>query len=291
MKFEHVSAASSRQAVIAIEGMTRPVSLLHLTDCHMNETDLREGHEAFKESFRAYGFDAFGTRSRFIEALNYANDKSFDGVVLTGDIVNGSTVGNLEFLESRLNSLKMPYLYTPGNHDWEYPLRPWGEETRADQYPKFNRFTGGQPDYRAIDIQGVTLVAIDNSTYQITEAQSDFLRKQLARGIPTLLFMHIPIYLPSLLPGVMKEWGSPIMMAAQGWDDRLRREWMVEETSDTTQAFYELLMENPYDNLIGVFCGHVHFAHAGEFGRGSRQYVTDQGFAGGYRIIHLLPAF
>ncbi len=290
MRIEHVLVPNQKQAIIKIEGLIRPLSLLHVTDCHMNETDLKDGEEAFAESMRLYGFDALATRNHFDDALRYANDKSFDCVALTGDVVNGATIGNLEHLEGRLERLAMPYLYTPGNHDWEYPHQSWGERTRAVQYPKFARITGGQPAYRAIALQGVNLVAIDNSTYQITEEQLAFFRERLAEGLPTLLFSHIPIYVPSLLPEVVKIWGSPIMMAAEGWDEKLRKEWMVEKTTAATRAFYELLLNNPYDNFVGVFCGHVHFGHASPFGRGSCQYVTEPGFAGGYRVIHLLPA-
>ena len=40
-------------------------------------------------------------------------------------------------------------------------------------------------------------------------------------------------------------------------------------------------------HLAGIFCGHVHFSHAGAFRENCLQYVTNPGFAGGYRIIEL----
>lgn len=289
MKFEHVTTMNPYQTLIRVEGLSRAATLFHITDSHMSETDDREGLEILAESVRLYNFDALDTRTRFDRALAYANDLSVDCVVLTGDIVNGATINNLDLLDGRLKTLRSPYLYTAGNHDWEYPHEPWGEATRSAQYPKFARFTAGNPSYRAFETHGVNLLAIDNSTYQITEDQLAFAEKELARGLPTLLFMHIPIYIPSLLEDVVHTWHSPIMMAAEGWDSKLMAQWQVEETRSATAAFYRLLMDNPHANLLGVFCGHVHFAHTDAFGRGSYQYVTQAGFSGGYRVIRLLP--
>ncbi|MDG0813801.1 metallophosphoesterase family protein [Cohnella rhizosphaerae] len=290
MKYEHVCTNSDRQTIIRVAGLPAPVTLLHLTDSHMNASDLTEGVEALAESIRLYNFDALDTQTRFDRALAYANDLQADAVVLTGDIVNGATAGNLSLLDKRLSSLRVPYLYTPGNHDWEYPGRSWGEATRAEQYPKFEPLMAGDPSFQTLEIGGIQLVAVDNSTYQISEAQLAAFEQALSRGLPTLLFMHIPIYVPSLLPDVVRVWGSPIMMAAQGWDANLMKQWQVEPAGMETLAFYELLMDNPQGNLIGVFCGHVHFAHDDAFGRGSRQYVTAAGLDGGYRVIRLLPA-
>lgn len=289
MKFNHLLASSDKQAIIEVEGLARPLTIFHLTDCHLNETDDREGAGALVESIRAYGLDALDTRHRFERALAYADEHAVDCIALTGDAVNGATLGNLDYLTGRLEALQAPYLYTPGNHDWEYPFEPWSEETRKAQYPKFDRLTEGNPAFRALTLQGVDLLAVDNSTYQITDEQLSFVEKRLAGGAPTLLFMHIPIYVPSLLGDVMKDWNAPIMMAAERWDPELQAQWMVADATPATRAFYDLLMANPHGNLMGVCCGHVHFAHADAFGRGSCQYVTQAGFAGGYRIVRLVP--
>ncbi|WP_139993437.1 metallophosphoesterase family protein [Paenibacillus paridis] len=289
MRFKHLPTINAKQTLIEVEGLASSATILHLTDAHLNETDIRKDKTIFMNSIKDYGFDALETRKQFETALTDANEKRYDFVVLTGDIINGATAGNLDYLETKLQELRSPYLYTLGNHDWEYPLQPWNEATRAEQYPKFNSFTNDSPAYQASLFNGINLLTIDNSTYQITKEQLHFTKKQLANGLPTLLFIHIPIYIPGLLPDVMKQWGAPIMMAAEGWDKSLQSQWKVAETTAETTAFYHLLLNNPHHNLIGIFCGHVHFAHTDAFGKGSYQYVTSPGFAGGYRLIHLLP--
>ncbi|RUS47502.1 metallophosphoesterase [Cohnella sp. AR92] len=288
MNVEHLPTASATQAIIQVEGLQAPVTLLHITDSHMNSTDESDGFPVLEQSWKEYTFDTLVTRSHFDQALAYANGLAVDGVVLTGDIINGATRSNLDYLESRLKTLRAPYLYTPGNHDWEYPGERWGEATRLAQYPKFERITAGNPACQAIEVGGILLLALDNSTYQISKAQLAFAELQLSRGMPTLLFMHIPISIPSLHEPVVEHWGSPIMMASEGWDPIRMKEWMVEPPSASTMAMYRMLWDNPYRNLIGLFCGHIHFSRRDMFGH-SCQYVTEAGFTGGYRVIRLLP--
>ena len=132
------------------------------------------------------------------------------------------------------------------------------------------------------------LVTLDNSMYQVTDEQVDFLRDELDSGQPCLLFIHIPIWLKSLAPEVMDKWQAPIMMASpDGWTEGSREKWRVAETSASTKACHELLTSKAATNLAGIFCGHVHFAHAGEVQPGCQQYVTAPGFEGGYRWIEL----
>ncbi|MDG0790534.1 metallophosphoesterase [Cohnella ginsengisoli] len=289
MKIEHIHVISDNQALIRIEGLTCPVTLLHVTDSHMNVTDAQEGLKVLVDSIAAYSFDPLNTINHFERALAYANELSVDGVLLTGDMINGATANNLEYLHSRLQSLNAPNLYTPGNHDWEYPGEPWGESTRQAQYGKFNRLTRGNPACQAVEIGGINVVAVDNSTYQVSPHQLAFVRTELQRGLPTLFLYHIPLYVPSLLKDVLRDWGSPIMMAAEGWEATHMEKWQVGPPSDSTLNFCQLLRENPYGNIIGSFCGHIHCSHKDALGEDCYQYVTQAGFAGGYRMIRLLP--
>ncbi|MFD0715834.1 metallophosphoesterase family protein [Paenibacillus sp. GCM10027626] len=290
MNFEHIFPYhNDKQTLIRVEGLQDAVTLMHITDSHMNETDIRDGAAALTESVRLYNYDAMDTRLKFEATLTYTCEINADAVVFTGDMVNGATVNNLALLERKFHALPMPWLYTLGNHDWEYPGCEWGEATRREQYPKFKPLTGGNPACEAKEVKGVLLITVDNSTYQISEEQLAFVKQELSRGLPALMFMHIPIYIPSLLPSVMRDWQSPIMLAAEGWDKEQQQRWMVESATETTKAFYRLMWDNPYGNLLGSFCGHVHNAHHDRFGDKSYQYVTQAGFAGGYRVIRLVP--
>ncbi len=78
------------------------------------------------------------------------------------------------------------FLYTPGNHDWEYPGQPWNDATREAYYPRFAGLTNGSPAQQVVVVGGVRLIGIDNSNYQVTTEQVAFVAEQLATGDPCL---------------------------------------------------------------------------------------------------------
>ena len=66
MQFEHILTANEKQALIRVEGLAKPTTLLHITDSHLNETDDREGTDIWAESIRQYSFDALESRTRLV---------------------------------------------------------------------------------------------------------------------------------------------------------------------------------------------------------------------------------
>ncbi len=295
MRIEHVDTTSTAETTIVVEGLQNVITLVHITDSHMAEADERDAEAIevgtqLRERFRARSGENVAPRDNFRRALARSKELGADYVVMTGDIIHFPSLANVEAIRDEVAAVDVPYLYTPGNHDWHFPHLLWSDETRAHYYPRFHGLTGGNPAFQARDIRGIRLVAIDNSNYQISAAQLAFLQAQLAAGLPCLLFMHIPIYIPSLAPDVLATWQAPIMMAAAGWTAETQKAWQVRDADASTQTCYEMLTEGQVDNLVGIFCGHVHFAHTDAFRDGRFQYVTGPGFQGAYRVIHVVPA-
>ncbi len=294
MRINHSTTEDETEAVIAIEGLERPLTLMHITDSHVIAGDKRdpEGLEAgprFDAMFRGESPGNTPQQQCFDQALDRSNQLKVDGTVLTGDIIHFPAVAAVELLENGLKSLQSPYLYTVGNHDWYFPHLPWNDDTREAYLPRLAHLMGHSPAAQVMKLGGVRLLALDNSNYQMTDEQLEFLRQQLGTGDPCLLFIHIPLYSAALGPAVLDKWRAPIMMAAEGWTDETRATWQVGEDDASTGACHAFLTGEEAKNLAGVFCGHVHFPHEGELRPGCVQYVTCQGFSGGYRVIRLKP--
>ena len=49
------------------------------------------------------------------------------------------------------------------------------------------------------------------------------------------------------------------------------------------------LTEGATENLAGISCGHVHFAHADTYREGRYQYVAARGFEGACRVTTIKP--
>ncbi|MDF2651351.1 MAG: metallophosphoesterase [Paenibacillus sp.] len=296
MYIEHLENDNVYETIIMVEGLETTITLLHVTDSHMS--DLNEKDKRFiesKENFQKFYEDrnwttTIKTRENFQNSLTLSKKMNADCVVFTGDIIHFPSSENIEATQNDLKLIGLPYLYTLGNHDWHYShLEQWNDETRAVNYSKFFELTNGNPAYQMLEVSGIRLIAIDNSNYQISEQQLLFFKEQLVTEKPCLLFMHIPIYIPSLEADVVQRWKAPIMMAAKGWKRDTMEKWSVRAVDESTREFCELLTEGKADNLIAIFCGHVHMPHKDEFRKGRFQYVTKPGYEEGYRIIKLKP--
>ncbi|MGY8825379.1 MAG: metallophosphoesterase family protein [Candidatus Latescibacterota bacterium] len=294
MQIRHQFDDDDSTATIYIEGLAEDLTILHLTDSHMVIGDERdpEASEHVDHFSQLFGERTPGnvpSREVFDQTIERIRSQSLDAAALTGDIIHFPAHAAIEHIEHGVETLGVPTLYTLGNHDWHFPHLPWSTETRAAYYPRFYGLTGGNPACQAIDIGGMRLITLDNSNYQVSPEQVEFLQQQLHSGLPCLLFIHIPLWIESLAPAVMAQWNAPIMMATQdGWTGEQRQRWKVPDNWQSTEACLNLLTaEDSSDNLAGIFCGHVHFPHIDAFRTERYQYVTKPGFEGGYRLIHL----
>lgn len=282
---------------IEIPGLPTELTIVHITDSHLTEADVRDDvtvqQLAIERTavFMPHGENERVTPGFLATHIDLCNEISAHGVVFTGDIIDFPSQLNLDLLKQTFSQLEMPYLYTLGNHDWSYPHLPFSDEVRSSHYDRFRDWSTRVPGCEVLELGDVNLVAVDNSNYQLTWEQFDFIRQQTETGRPSLLFMHIPVYQPDLAQDVRKVWGAPIMMGAPGWTVKAMQDWNVRETDDSTAAFCQWLSSHEQgDRVLGVFCGHVHFAHTGAYRPGRFQYVTEPGFTGGCRILRLKPA-
>ncbi len=226
----------------------------------------------------------------FEAAIQEAGRAGADAVLLTGDIVSFPSEANLAFVKQKLAQLNVPVMFTPGNHDWQFlHLEPWNEETRIRNMPLLADFMPSGSDVQVLTIGEVRLIAVDNSTYQVHEDQVIRIKQLLEDGVPTLLFMHIPVHTPRLTADVVRRWGAPIVMGGEGWTESLMGKWEVEPAGAATMEFCNLLRSDAFPNLGAVCCGHVHIPHVDELVPGRFQFVTQPGYENGYRIIRLIP--
>jgi hypothetical protein len=290
----HLDQSDPRHNRIEVPGLRHPVSLFHLTDCHLALADDRDP-EAAGEVVRSQGVfrpltpGGVDPWEVFAAALARAREEAVDAIVLTGDVLQIPSRAGVEALERSLRATGLPWVYALGNHDWWFPHLEWSTATRRAHHPRFGPVAGHAPAHQSRWLHGLRLVTLDNSTYQLDPEQVEFLERELAAGEPCLLCTHIPAYLPGLAPAVVERWGAPIMVGAPGWTAQTRARWCTGEDEPGTRRFGQLLAAGPPAHLVGIACGHVHLAHADPVAPGVVQYVTQAGFEGGYRVMHLLP--
>lgn len=200
-----------------------------------------------------------GDPAAFSKMLSTASAEKADLVALTGDTVSFPTLANVEFVAGELGKCGLDWIYTAGNHDWHFEgdsgsdaeqRARWIERRLLPLYP-------GKVDplmYSKV-VKGVRFVAIDNSIYHITEAQLAFWRSEAAKGDPTVLLMHIPLWTEGL--DTIFTCGNPKWGAATDpyWQIERRERW-AERQCDATFAFRDEVLSTP--NLVAVLTGHEH---------------------------------
>jgi 3',5'-cyclic AMP phosphodiesterase CpdA len=282
-------------AVIRLEGLTRPVRMLHLTDTHLRFYDERDGErfqgcveytKRIEEYHRERGTEP-DPEKPFRQSMALAATQDLDLLALTGDIIHFPSPASVEFVIEQITQLGVPAIYTSGNHDVHYTDEPVNAEIRLTRLAALQPLHNGDPDCNARDIGGIRFVSVDNSVPQLSRKQVDFVKAQLQQGQPTVLLFHWPLSLPTLRDAVIEMLGSPPMMGDPDWSTQSRVAWQVSEDTTETLEFVEAVTTAP--NVVAVFCGHVHFAHADAINTRAVQYVGAPGFEGGRRLVEFQP--
>lgn len=275
------SAAPYQIVVPQLANRTR---IFHLTDAHFCRADDAENaeHTTICQQRHARWQERENQEANAARLLQRAKDSGADLLLLTGDIVDFPSRASLQMVRELLDGCGVPWLYVSGNHDWYFPYQQANEALRAAQYPKLAMLFGHAPQSCwKHEINGLQILGIDNSTYQIATDQLDFTREALRSGLPTVLMVHIPLTQPGLRAPTIARWRDCILMGETIAEER-RADWAWAPDKSETGQFIELMRSAP--NLIAILCGHVHFAHEERFGEGV-QLVGAPAFAGASRII------
>ncbi len=263
---------------IVIEGLEGEYEILFLTDTHMivkNEADSQEvkeyaasRYEEFHNSVKVSSADQFKTW------INYANKEALDGVLFGGDIIDYPSEANLEHLKGHLESLQMPYLYTMGNHDWTYPWDYMTETSKKTYLPMLKESVGSDLALQTLDFGEFVVVAVDNSTNQISAESLIECEEVLEQGKPVIIVLHVPLVTQSVLTKAREEWGESRVVLGAGNYGGIYPDEISSQFMDMITA-----KDSPVE---AVLAGHVHFYDKDMIDGEKKvlQIVGDGGFKG-----------
>ena len=272
-------------ATICVEGLNQTVRMLHVTDSHIALIDDRD---AERIEACAGACERFESREQiFDQLMEEAEESSLDLVALTGDIVHFPSQAGVESVVKSIDKVGVPALYTSGNHDWHYPGVEGRGELREAWWDALVPLHHGHAAYARHEIGGIQFLLVDDSIYQVNEEQTAFVDTHLANGMPTVLLTHIPLSLPTLREPTLERFDAPILIADPEWGPESRDRWGTGENLSPTLEFARTLVRA--ENLVAVFCGHIHFAHADSINLNAVQYVGAPGFDANSRLVEFRP--
>ena len=275
------SSLTDTTATVAVHGLASPLRVLHLSDSHISLSSDNAPHsDRMHHAF--IGADGDGTphrstgevalpTERFQGQVEVAAQNGTDLIIHTGDFLNFPSVEAVAFAHGVLARSGLPWLYCSGNHDWHYEgLHGSSEALRTEWRQRSLDPLYGErsPDNWVDDSpSGIRFIGIDNSTYQVSQAQLAFFQAHAtADERPIVLLVHIPLYLEELADtlggghrssGVAlcgdPRWGEA---SDAGYETEQRQRWPKEGNAASTMAF--LTAVAACKNLVAVLAGARH---------------------------------
>lgn len=227
-----------REAVFDSGKGGAPAEIIHMTDVHFNTVNVQDAIEDNPSVIATYvqRFNSFpGSKDNIDRCMEYAC--YFDQIVLTGDVIDYLSWGNLELLQQRVWDRAPTALVAMGNHE---PVRCMGlpndvadPSTLESRYEMLQGVWKHNIFYTSRIVKDKAMVIqLDNGlgrfcNEQISQLEAD-IAKAREKGYVVLLFYHVPLDTSGVAKG-----------------------------DEATRKVYELITNNA-DVIKGTFCGHLH---------------------------------
>ena len=267
------------QETVDVEGLTREFNIFFLADSHISLCDERDNELMEKASSRSPMFKADDIEAwdRFDALIADASKGENDIVILGGDIIDSAMYASIDHVSERLKTLNVPYLYSMGNHDFEYGTEYFSATAYEEYLPRLDDIHGSK-SYQVKEYDDLIIFAADDDNSQIDAPILDAFKAEAAKGKPVVLIVHVPIEPvtgdDSLTEKCKEVWGPSA-------DDKSRVTMGVNGCypNDTTREFLDLVLADD-SPVVLVLAGHIHFYHKDMLNDKIVQIVTGAAFEG-----------
>lgn len=307
LSFPKTSSTPKRKGSFSLDGnkirfthpaVTRSFTMTLIADTHLFRDDQRgDPYKQYSQRMaKAYNKTKhFQTgvetnpEEAFVETLKIAKANNSSLVTLLGDTVSFPSEAAIDWVLEKMKEAGLNYVYTAGNHDWHYEGMEGSSAQLRETWIK-NRlaplYNGADPMKQKVEMNGVNLVLIDNSTYEISPEQLQFFQSCLAEKKPCVLMVHIPLYAPGRPVGFgcgHPDWGAK---TDRNYQLEKRPQWPQNGHTKTTMEFYNTVFHT--ENLLGVLAGHIHNQSVDVI-NGIPQVVSESNAEGGYLQVDFIP--
>lgn len=258
-------------------GAAQPFSVLHASDTHLTLADDRDDER--KRRLAADRLPAFSNAEACLEELTALARAENLPVLHTGDLSDFVSAANLDRMRQFCDTVDC--FMAAGNHEFSlYVGEAWEDAAyRAQSLDRVQTAFDNDIRFSSRVMHGVNFVALDNSYYLVEPWQLERLRAEAAKGLPTVLLVHTPLYSSDTLamrrqkglrpqdPAYLMAMPEPEMRA---YSEHRYRQQLADET---TREALDWLYAQPL--LKAVLTGHLHVNFDTEIRPGLRQYAVD----------------
>lgn len=245
----------------------------HISLCDDRDPDLMEKASQRYEGFRSPQGD--GADLTFKSLMNYIKTDSPDLLILGGDIIDSAMYASIDFVKQQLEEANIPWLYSMGNHDFEYGSEYFSKTAYAEYLPRLKEISDTNSGFQIMEQEDFLIFAADDKNNQISEETLNGLKEAMETGKPILLVMHVPIEPlteSSLVKDSIEVWG-----ASDSGNSRVLIGEHACTPRETTQEFLDLVLAKDSPVFL-VLAGHIHFYHKDNLTENLTQIVTGAGY-------------
>ena len=240
-------------------GAEKPFRFLHMSDTHFVLADERDDQRkrdlaAARKNWYADAPEV----SDEIEAYARANHLL---IAHTGDYIDFVSAANLDRLKKFTDENDV--FFVAGNHEFSLYVGEAFEDAayRNKSLSAVQACARNDIRFDSRKINGVNFVAIDNGYYLFDEEQFEGLKREVACGLPIILFMHTPLFDRELykIMGEHNQLGTAAYMVAT--PDELMKNYSEyrykqQHADEITRTVVDYIKDQPL--IKAIFCGHIH---------------------------------
>lgn len=246
---------------------------MQVTDVHIacpDETDEERIIQLAEKRRKRYTFS-----ERVLKEAEALSKEENAIPVVTGDMMDcfshGSAAKVKEFAD------RTGCLFIAGNHDFrvyggmEYDV-PLSREKNLNAVSSL--FKNDIRFFSKI-IDGVNIVGIDNAYYRFEEFQLERLKKEIEKGLPIILAMHVPLYTPEcydLMVNETRKYASLVCTPEDKMQEYPPERYTQQKEDKITREMYDYILSQKLIKL--VLCGHVHKNFEAVLPSGIPQLIT-----------------
>jgi len=281
---------------IYTKASVKPTRIFHISDTHLSIDDergekyrkfSRRMASAYESNMHFQNGENYTTKESFEWTLQRAKEEKADFLSLTGDIFSFPSEASVEWALNKLEETGIPFAYVAGNHDWHYEGMKGSSMELRDIWIENHlnaMYQGNDPLFASYDINGLRFICIDNSTYEILPKQLQLFKEQVNNGVPIILMMHIPLY----MPGRSISYGCAHPKWSEKTDNNYgierREKWREGGHTKVTFDFYNEVFRAT--NLLTILAGHTHHS-ALDVKNGIPQLVSGHNATGYFSDIRI----
>ncbi len=261
-------------------GATSPFSLLHLSDTHLTLADERDCEsKLLLAQRRSKGFPTAEEDLAFAAA--YARSKGHL-LVHTGDLIDFVSEANLDAVKKFTD--ENDCFAAAGNHEFSLFVGEAKEDEayRNTSLAKVQASFKNDIRFSSRIVNGVNLVALDNSYYLVDPWQLERLKAEVEKGLPIILLVHTPLYNEELYNHSLSRqaYGAPAYLMSVP-EEKMRHyspdRYEQQKEDATTAEAYRFISETRL--FKAILCGHLHYDYETVLFGFLPQYVVGVGSA------------